>query len=143
MIQCQQSKPRWNAAVNFCVRTLNAPRPVNNHYAIIFGLADPNTLLPESSRAFLRHVYGSFYHDFSNMDVKGTQFHWPITLRNAAHAFLDAVLHREAFFVFRKSNRRRVMGERRPNGGDTGEETSHIIPNTEGPWRIHRMGLPH
>ena len=45
---------------------------------------NPNTLLPESSRAFLRHVYGCFYHDFSNVDVKGTQFHRQITLRNAA-----------------------------------------------------------
>ena len=49
-------------------------------------------LLPETSRAFLRHVYGCFYHDFSNMDVKGATFHWPLTLRSAAHAFLDAVL---------------------------------------------------
>ena len=88
MIRCQQSTPLWRAAVNFCVSALNAPRPNNCYEAIIFGLSNPNTLLPETSRAFLRHVYGCFYHDFSNIDVKGATFHWQLTLRSAAHSFL-------------------------------------------------------
>eukprot|EP00966_Prymnesium_polylepis_P017981 415076-Prymnesium_polylepis.1 len=33
-------------------------------------------LLPEPVRAFLRHAYNGFYHDFSDVDVKDAEFHW-------------------------------------------------------------------
>ena len=80
-----------------CRKTLRAPRIHDARLAIIFGLHDtgPNTnkeLLPEATRAFLRHAYNQFYHDFSNVDLKNINFVWQRTYRNAIRSLQNAVL---------------------------------------------------
>ena len=77
--------------MSFCVTVLKADRTSNIGTAIIFGLATQTTLLPEDSRAFLRHAFNQFYHDFANVDMKGTAFHWPCTFRDALLSYRDAV----------------------------------------------------
>ena len=56
----------------------DAPRTTN---AIIFGQWTQTDLGPEDARAFLRHAYGQFYHDFSNVDLKDHTFVWQYTYR--------------------------------------------------------------
>ena len=51
-----------------------------------------NKLLPEAARAFLRHAYNCFYHDFANVDLKDLKFIWQITFAHATRSFQDAVL---------------------------------------------------
>ena len=41
-------------------------------------MAGGTKLLPEDERAFLRHVYNHYYHDFANVEIKDIAFH-PIT----------------------------------------------------------------
>ena len=48
--------------------------------------------MPESARAFLRHAFNQFYHDFANVDVKGGQFFWEVTYREALLSFRNATL---------------------------------------------------
>ena len=47
---------------------------------------------PEIARAFLRHAYNVFYHDFSNVDVNNGRFVWQVTYREAVYSFRSAVL---------------------------------------------------
>ena len=68
-------------------KRLFRPRPLNIGTAIIFGMATRDSLLPEAARAFLRHAYNQFYHDFANVDIKDAAFHWPLTFRDALHSF--------------------------------------------------------
>ena len=58
---------------------------------MIFGIDGPNTLLPEEARAFLRHAYNQFYHDFANVDVKQVPFHPEVTYAHALRYFRDVV----------------------------------------------------
>ena len=55
-------------------------------------MQSPNELLPEDSRAFLRHAYNQFYHDFSNVDLKDTNFYWHLTFSSALKSFRLAAL---------------------------------------------------
>ena len=71
---------------------LEVARPSNIREAIIFGIDDTRALLPEATRAFLRHAYNHFYHDFANVDLKEAAFHWQLTYNNAVKSFRDAVL---------------------------------------------------
>ena len=49
---------------------LQSPIPGDTHEAIIFGTKSRTELLPEDTRAFLRHVYNHYYHDFANVEIK-------------------------------------------------------------------------
>ena len=71
---------------------LQAPDAPNVTKAIIFGQWTQTELGPEDARAFLRHAYGQFYHDFSNVDLKDHTFVWQYTYRNALLSFRDAAL---------------------------------------------------
>ena len=55
-------------------------------------MASPEKLLPEACCAFLRHAYNQFYHDFSNVDLKGTNFYWCLTFSSALKTFRLAAL---------------------------------------------------
>eukprot|EP00966_Prymnesium_polylepis_P310704 7178587-Prymnesium_polylepis.1 len=55
-------------------------------------MASPEELLPETCCAFLRHAYNQFYHDFSNVDLKCTNFYWHLTFNSALKTFRLAVL---------------------------------------------------
>ena len=59
--------------------------------AIIFCIGSPTTLLPEAARAFLRHAYNQFYHDFANVDLKQIPFHYEVTYASALRSFRNAV----------------------------------------------------
>ena len=65
---------------------------------IIFGLRDRKTLLSEPSRAFLRHAYNQFYHDFSNVDLKAGALTPEATLSYALKSFRSAVLRHGMHF---------------------------------------------
>jgi len=45
-----------------------------------------------SHHVFLRHAYNQFYHDFSNVDLKGTNFYWCLTFSSAFKTFRLAAL---------------------------------------------------
>ena len=60
--------------------------------AVIFGLKNRTELLSEPSRAFLRHVYNQFYHDFANVDIKAGTFIPEVTFDYALKSFRNAVL---------------------------------------------------
>ena len=55
-------------------------------------MVSPEKLLPEPCCAFLRHAYNQFYHDFSNVDLKGTNFYWCLTFSSALKTFRLAAL---------------------------------------------------
>ena len=74
------------------MNVLKAPRQHNATAAIIFGEWKVNTLGPEVARAFLRHAYNIFYHDFANVDIKKTRFIWQVTYREALLSFRNALL---------------------------------------------------
>ena len=80
---------------------LQAPDAPKVTKAIIFGQWTQTELGPEDSRAFLRHAYGQFYHDFSNVDLKDHTFVWQYTYRNALLSFRDA--------AFRYAHRIKVL----------------------------------
>ena len=80
--------------MKFTQDILDAPRPTKIEPAIILGLQSPTELLPEDARAFLRHAFNHFYHDFANVDLKGHIFNWQYVYRNALLSFRDALLRR-------------------------------------------------
>ena len=48
--------------------------------------------MPESARAFMRHAFNQFYHDFANVDVKDIPFRWQTTYYYALCSYRDAIL---------------------------------------------------
>ena len=94
LFQCRRTAPLWKQCFQFCSKVLGVQdHALNKRYSIIFGVASNNKdLLPEPVRAFLRHAYNCFYHDFSNVDVKDAEFHWQTTYCNAVESFRNAVL---------------------------------------------------
>jgi hypothetical protein len=92
LFQCQATAPLWRACVTFTKDVLKAPNPHDMRDAIIFGIWSHGKLGPEIARAFLRHAYNVFYHDFSNVDVKNGHFVWQVTFREAIYSFRSAVL---------------------------------------------------
>ena len=91
LFECEQTAPYWRTCIAFCVQVLGVKRPANIRNAVIFGIDGPTTLLPEEARAFLRHAYNRFYHDFANVDVKLVPFHPVVTYAHALRSFRDAV----------------------------------------------------
>ena len=51
-------------------------------------------LMGEASRAFLRHVVGTYYRDATRVHEEGTTFIWQRTFLHALRRFRDAVLRR-------------------------------------------------
>ena len=90
VIRCAQATPLWRESIRFCTDVLGAPTPNYTHEAIILGMANGTTLLPEDSRAFLRHVYNHYYHDFANVEIKDSAFHPITTFDRAIRYFRDA-----------------------------------------------------
>ena len=88
---------------------LKAPAPHNTFLAIAFGQwhrSDSDSPLgPEEARAFLRHVFNHFYHDFSNVDLKGITFIWQRTYLSALITFREAARRRGQSFTRLYANR--------------------------------------
>ena len=78
--------------MTFTLEVLKAPYTPRPDKAIAFGQWTQTELGPEDARAFLRHAYGQFYHDFSNVDLKDHTFDWRYTYRDALLTFRDAAL---------------------------------------------------
>lgn len=78
--------------MKFTQQILGAPQPFKLEHAVILGMRTPTVLLPEVARAFLRHAFQHFYHDFANVDVKEGTFTWQYVYRNALLSFRDALL---------------------------------------------------
>ena len=92
MFECCHTAPLWRACIKFTTDVLHHDPPLDSRNAIIFGVWSSGKLGPPDARAFLRHAYGQFYHDFSNVDLKHTHFTWQLTFYNAILSFRDAVL---------------------------------------------------
>jgi len=110
LITCHRTKPFWKACLKFTTRILQAPAPHNAHLAIAFGQwnhpqsADP--LGPEDARAFLRHAFNHFYHDFANVDLKNSTFVWQETYLAALYSFREAAQRRGQSFKMLYANRK-------------------------------------
>ena len=78
--------------MDFTHDVLEADKPADPLHACIFGMWNAKRLGPQSSRAFLRHAYNVFYHDFANVDIKASRFVWQVTFREAVLSFRSAVL---------------------------------------------------
>ena len=107
LFQCPSTAPLWKAGYQFCVDAMGAsPRPHNIRNAVIFNIRTPAELLPIPICAFLRHLYGAFYHDFANVDLKNGKFVWQNILRDAVRSFQNAVLrwgmHHRHLYVSRR-----------------------------------------
>ena len=109
LIKCRRLQGFWRACVNFTVDILNAPRPKSDMHAIIFGQWDrsdaPNPLGPEDARAFLRHAFNCFFHDFCNITHKNIPLMWESTYLRALLSFQSAVLRRGRTFSVLYANR--------------------------------------
>jgi len=110
LLLCRDAKPLWRAAVKFTTNVLKAPEPAKPPLAIAFGQwrahNSDDPLGPEDARAFLRHVFNHFYHDFSNTDLKSSNFNWQITYYSALVTFRQAAQRRGQTFKRLFANRR-------------------------------------
>ena len=110
LLLCRRTKPLWNAAIKFTTSILKAPKPKSPTLAVAFGQwrahDSDDPLGPEDARAFLRHVFNHFYHDFSNTDLKGSTYVWQITYYSALITFKQAAQRRGQTFTRLFANRR-------------------------------------
>ena len=74
IIKCRMAKPFWDKVFHFICLVTNAPPPQYRVQAIIFNMWTRDTLGPIEARAIIRHAYGCFYNDFSNVDLQGKRF---------------------------------------------------------------------
>ena len=109
LITCRRLQILWRACVDFTTNVLNAPRPNSITHAIIFGQWDrsdaPDPLGPEDARAFLRHAFNCFFHDFCNITHKKIPLMWESTYLRALLSFQSAVLRRGKTFAVLYANR--------------------------------------
>ena len=66
---------------------------------------DPDPLGPEDARAFLRHAFNCFFHDFCNITHKKIPLMWELTYLRALLSFQSAVLRRGKTFAVLYANR--------------------------------------
>ena len=109
LIQCRATKPYWKACIDFTTKVLLAPNPQRIEHAVIFGQwrrsDDPDPLGPEEARAFLRHAFNVFFHDFCNVNHKNIPFQWESTYLRALLSLKSAVLRRGKTFAVLYANR--------------------------------------
>ena len=109
LVKCRGLQNFWRACVNFTIKILLAPRPKSDVHAIIFGQWDrsdsPEPLGPEDARAFLRHAFNVFFHDFCNITHKKIPLMWESTYLRAVLSFQSAVLRRGKTFSVLYANR--------------------------------------
>ena len=102
LLECRAAKPFWRACMRFITNTLKCPIPRDLKLAIAFGQwkppSDPDPLGPEEARAFLRHAFNHFYHDFANVDLKNSLFMWQGAYLATLHSFREAARRRGQSF---------------------------------------------
>jgi len=92
LFSCQAAAPFWRQCLLFCKNVLGISAHQDTREAIMFGTCSiTGKLLPDTARAFLRHAFNCFYHDFANVDVKEAKFHWQMTYCDAVESFRNAV----------------------------------------------------
>ena len=110
LVECERTKALWRACINFTVNVLEQPRPLSIPLAVIFGQwrhhNDPDPLGSEEARAFLRHAFNQFFHDFCNVTHKSTPFNWQHTFYKGLPSLKSAVLRRGQSFKVIYANRR-------------------------------------
>jgi hypothetical protein len=112
LFQCRKTAPLWRECMHTCRMILGSPQPSDARRAIIFNVRQTGNgyvMLPELARSFIRHIYNSFYHDFSNVDIQGTHFRWQHTYYTACKSFYEA-LQRYAHGIRLLYIRRRYTG---------------------------------
>ena len=92
MIKCVKARPLWAACLRFARIVLGAPDSPNYIMAVIFGTCGPHQLLPESTRAFLRHAVGLYYRDATRIHRNGSRTCWEYTFRDAIANFQKALM---------------------------------------------------
>ena len=109
LITCRSLRPFWKACIHFTTSILGAPQPHSMYLAIIFGQwrrsDDPEPLGPEDARAFLRHAFGVFFHDFCNVTHKKIPLKLESTYLRSVTSFRNAVLRRGQSFAALYANR--------------------------------------
>ena len=109
LVECQDATPYWKACITFTNSILKAPRPNDPRLAITFGQwrrsDDPNPLEPEDARAFLRHAFNHFYHDFANVEMKKNPFVWQSAYLRTLLSFREAIRRRGYSFTVLYANR--------------------------------------
>ena len=109
IVTCRKIRAFWKACIQFTTSILGAPPPHSMFHAIIFGQwrrsDDPEPLGPEHARAFLRHAFGVFFHDFCNITHKKIRLKWESTYLRAVLSFKNAVLRRGQSFAVLYANR--------------------------------------
>ena len=109
LVECQDATPYWKACITFTNNILKAPRPNDPRLAITFGQwrrsDDPNPLGPEDARAFLRHAFNHFYHDFANVEMKKIPFVWQSAYLRTLLSFREAIRRRGHSFAVLYANR--------------------------------------
>ena len=92
IVQCKKLKPYWNMVFNFLTTVLGEPYISNPITAIIFNMKSRDSLLPEPSRAFMRHAFGSFHDAFSQIDLANRPFIHTVVFNETLLSFRSAVL---------------------------------------------------
>ena len=85
---------------------------------------DPNPLGPEDARAFLRHAFNHFYHDFANVELKKIPFIWQSTYLRSLLSLREAIRRRGHTFTVLYANR---MHTQLPTTAP--EEERDLLPN--------------
>ena len=76
LVRCRHTKVLWKNCLKFCHKVLEAPDMTDRpERAVIFNQDKETNMLPEAARAFIRHAFNIFYHDFANVE-KGHIFVW-------------------------------------------------------------------
>ncbi len=91
LIRCMNTRPFWNAVVNFLTITLGTPRALNMERLLIFNVIRDQPVSVES-RAFIRHAVNHFYRDFAMVDTHAKIWTWEVTFNRAMQGYRDAVL---------------------------------------------------
>ena len=97
MVDCRHVQPLWKEALKFCEDVLGLRPNVTMLEAVVFNVYNDRgkwVIIPEASRAFLRHVVKYWYADMTSVITKKIIFKWQLTFHKALLSFKDAVLRR-------------------------------------------------
>ena len=94
MIRCPNAKSYWLACLDFCKKVLGYEiEPMGIYEAIVFNTAgSSDVMLPETTRAFLRHAVGRYYAAVTQVHREGAVFRWQSTFHWALLKFRDAAM---------------------------------------------------
>ena len=94
MVKCPHATPFWKACAAFSKNILQTEiHPRGIYEAVVFNTAGSSAkMLPESTRAFLRHAVGRFYAAVTAIKEEGGIFRWQTTYHWTLLKFRDAAM---------------------------------------------------